>query len=1125
MRAFLPLQVLLALGSTLVTRAAVPLERDSTVLFYGNSMVERLLEQGELEALVQMTLPEANLNFRSLAWTGDEVGHRQRAEGYAEHLKNLLALWPAKTVVLGFGMNESFAGEKGLPAFRAQWEVLLKQLSKQHPGATFVLLGPSAVETRSSPAGVDVQARNADLALYSKATAEIAQAHQAVFVDVFSETAAAYQTASGALTSNGLHLNAAGNALVARCIARALVGDDALAKIDAARLPQIAAAAARKSAYVAEVVRPKNGVVYYGVRKRPDEYAGEIPRYHQLIEQADADLHALLQKPALSFADIPVPTLPPLPPGKSRPDAVLGVVKSAAEQQAEITVAPGFELNLFASDEQFPELRNPVQMAFDAKGRLWVVTMPSWPHTVPGSLPEDKILILEDTDRDGRADKCTVFAEGLDAVDGIAFHEDGVVISAQPRLWVMRDTDGDGRADLKTELLRGVDVTDSHHGGMIATDPMGKVWLCDGVFHRSQFETPFGEVRGIDASTYRLDPRTGRLSVEWQSTTPNPWRMTFDREGSPFQMYGDGLVLDGLQLTWTPLGAYHKFAHAKVLGYGKGSGAASISSPNFPDAYQHGMASATLLGRYFVAISRLDAGAGPYAASDRIDVLKSDNPAFRPVDIVFGMDGGMYVSDFSSAIIGHAQHPMRDPLWNHERGRIWRVVSTQKPVVKDWPSIEGQPIPALLALLRHPQDLVRDHVRIELRRAPLAELEPALDAWAALLDRKAPDFQQAALEVLWIFESKGIVRPALLDEVLAGPDFAARAAAVQLVRFQQDRLPDPTALLTRMLGDSHPRVRMAVVNVVALLRPHAPAFEHVLHGFEDPNAAITQMLADLRVGTRPLKGRSVPVLELAQDTELPCWQSKRPDGEIWQSGSGKNPMGGFNGTWVTTVESSAPQPAILSVKHGYVDIVVNGVQLLSTDSMWSSQQQAQLELVKGLNRIEVTFRNLKTAVPRIYLSSLLGERPADIRTAVDATALNALNQRWATDHAADAGAFRVQAVPNQMQFAPKELRVKRGSAVRLVFENPDLMIHNFVLLKPGAAEEVGALADRMARQEDAAKKAYVPKSNKVLYATGLVDPGTSEELSFTAPTEPGRYPYLCTFPGHWRVMRGELVVE
>ena len=1102
----------------------VALKRGDTLLFYGNSLVERLFEQGSMEANLQLAHPELQLRMRSLAWTGDEVGNRWRAEGYAEHLKNLIERWPARVVVVGFGMNESFGGPEGVSGFQAQWEVFLRQLERLHPGAEVVLLSPTAMEAAAAPKGVDVAARNRDLALYSAVLCELAKAKGFHFVDLYAESLNAYHGASSPLTSNGLHLNEGGCGLIGRVVAAALAGEELVGRVDAARLSEVAPAAARKARYVADVVRPKNGVVYYGVRKRPEEYAAEMPRYHQLIEKAEADMHELVRDSGKSFASFPVPILPPMPEGKTKPDAVLGVIKPVAEQQKEISVAQGFALNIFASDEQFPELRNPVQMAFDARGRLWVVSMPTWPHTVPGALPEDKILVLEDTDRDGRADKCTVFAEGFDALDGIAFHEQGVIVSAQPRLLVMVDRDGDGRADQQRELLRGVDVTDSHHGGMINTDALGHVWFCDGVFHRSQFETPFGPRRGIDSTTYRLDPRSGRLWTEWQSTTPNPWKMCYDREGGAFQMYGDGILQDGLQMTRTPLGAYHPFAHGKVLGYGKGSGAASISSPNFPEAYQHGMASATLLGRYFVAISKLNLEAGPYAATDRMDLLRSENPAFRPVDLAFGMDGALYVSDFTSKIIGHAQHPLRDPLWNHDRGRIWRVVSTARPVASDWPQIEGATVAALLPLLRHPQDLVRTHVRIELRKLGAACEAPLME-WVAGLDSAAADHGQSVLEALWVLESLGKASTPLLEQVLVSGDPAVRAAGLQLLRFQADRLPDVAATLERMLKDPHPRVRMAVVNAVAFLRDEQRGLEHLFHGFSDPNPAVARMVRDLNLGTRPLKGRSVPVLDMAQECRLPVWQSSRPDGEVFDAKGGKAPLGGSNGTWRTLVRADEGQSAMLSIKHGYVDVIVNGVQLLSCDSMWSSQQQAQFELVKGLNRLEVTFRNLKGGLPAVYLSSLLGE-PMD-RTLIvgDPAALGQLGAEWEAAHAADADALRVQAVPNQMQFSPKEIRVKAGKTVRLIFENPDLMLHNFVLLRPGSGEEVGMLADQMAAQPDAATRAYVPESGKVLHATGLVQPGAKAELKFKAPSAPGRYPYLCTFPGHWRIMRGEMVVE
>ncbi|NBR87735.1 MAG: hypothetical protein EB082_02115, partial [Verrucomicrobia bacterium] len=1104
-------------------RAAVPLAKDDLVLFYGGGMVERLLESGHFEAHLHLAQPDLRLRVRSLAWTGDEVGHRLRPEGYVEHLKSLLAKWPANVVVLGYGMNESFAGRAGLAAFRTQYEAFLREVARLHPQAKLVLLSPVAVQ----PDGP----RNADLVLYSEAIADLARSRGALFVDLFTASRVASEKSAAPLTTQGIHLTDAGCQEVGRIIARALVGEPAAARVPTWRVDDVAQAAAQKARAVADIVRPKNGVVYYGVRKRPEEYAAEMPRYHQLIEQADQILHDLVSKPSAHFADFPAPSLPPLPEGQSKPDRFGGgVVKAPAEQQKEFKIADGYSLNLFASEVDFPDLKSPVQMAFDARGRLWVVTMPSFPHTVPGAPPRDKILILEDTNRDGKADKCTVFAEGFDALDGVAFHERGVIVSAQPRLLLLRDRDGDGRADSQMELLRGVDVTDSHHGGMVATDPLGHVLFCDGVFHRSQFETPFGVVRGIDSTTYRLDPVTGRVTAEWQSMTPNPWKISFDRYGNIFQRYGGGHVLEGLPLTWTPLGAYHTYGHGTVVNYGKGSALSVISSPNFPAEYQQGVASATLLGNYFVSLSKARSDDGPIIGTDRLDLVTSTNAAFRPVDCEFGFDGALYISDFSSRIIGHAQHPMRDPQWNHEKGRIWRVVHNGKPVVTDWPDIEGATVPQSLALLAHPQNLVRHHARIRLRGLGGAVV-PALDAWTAALDRTQSSFGQSALEGLWVLHGHGEVRPTLLGELLHSADPLLRVAAVQLIRFQAERLPEALAWLTSAAQDPHPRVRMAVVSVVAHLRQRQPQFETALAKLNTTTPPVQQMLADLKLGTKPLKGRSVPVLEVAPETKVNQWlflgeSSVTEPGAVPTSTDPKKakapPVKAR--TYRTFVESEAAQTALLSVKHGFLDISANGVQLLTADSQWSSEQQVQVELQRGLNNIEIVFRRAKAAMPPVFLYDPLGQPLAGARLATDEAGLKNFAAAWDKAHAADANALRVQAVPNLMQFAPRELRAKPGQPVRLIFENPDLMQHNFVLVAAGADDEVGRLADEMATRLDALAKHYLPDSKKILHATPLVNPNGRAELNFTAPMQPGRYPYLCTFPGHWRIMRGVLLV-
>ena len=115
-------------------------------------------------------------------------------------------------------------------------------------------------------------------------------------------------------------------------------------------------------------------------------------------------------------------------------------------------------------------------------------------------------------------------------------------------------------------------------------------------------------------------------------------------------------------------------------------------------------------------------------------------------------------------------------------------------------------------------------------------------------------------------------------------------------------------------------------------------------------------------------------------------------------------------------------------------------------------------------------------------------------------------------------------MPNQLAFSPSEFRIRAGSKVRVSFHNPDLQIHNLVIVSPGSGQQIGLLADRMAQDPDAMQKGFVPDSDKVIWSTPLVNAGENFEQELIAPAEPGNYPFICTFPGHWRVMKGIMVV-
>lgn len=112
-----------------------------------------------------------------------------------------------------------------------------------------------------------------------------------------------------------------------------------------------------------------------------------------------------------------------------------------------------------------------------------------------------------------------------------------------------------------------------------------------------------------------------------------------------------------------------------------------------------------------------------------------------------------------------------------------------------------------------------------------------------------------------------------------------------------------------------------------------------------------------------------------------------------------------------------------------------------------------------------------------------------------------------------------------LQYAQKELRAKAGERLSLTLGNPDTMPHNWVLLKPGAVERVGALANALITAPDAVARHYVPASADILCHTRVIDPQKTTTIHFTAPEPPGHYPFVCTFPGHWAIMRGVLIVD
>ena len=163
-------------------------------------------------------------------------------------------------------------------------------------------------------------------------------------------------------------------------------------------------------------------------------------------------------------------------------------------------------------------------------------------------------------------------------------------------------------------------------------------------------------------------------------------------------------------------------------------------------------------------------------------------------------------------------------------------------------------------------------------------------------------------------------------------------------------------------------------------------------------------------------------------------------------------------------------------------------------------------------------------MPPVYVYDPLGNPLPESQYLTSVAQLRKANQAYELETAQAGNILRVQAAP-ELQFAPKRLEVDVGSQVKLIFSNPDVMLHNWLLGKPGSAEEIGELADKMASTPDGFENGYIPESDKILVSSKLLSPNESQEIEFQAPDQPGEYPYLCTFPGHWRMMQGILTVK
>lgn len=595
--------------------------------------------------------------------------------------------------------------------------------------------------------------------------------------------------------------------------------------------------------------RPQNYEYLFGTR-RQDNLAAELPGFDEQVARKEKEIDRL-KVPVPHVYELVTDTGEPLVATKRLSLATgrsLANDPAAPDPEVErrtFQVADGFEVNLFAAD---PLIAKPLQMNFDEQGRLWVATTTLYPQIKPGQVPDDKIVVLEDKDGDGRADKTTVFADHLLIPTGVLPANGGVYAFSDTRVLFLRDTDGDGRADHQEVVLSGLGTEDTHHmAHLFRWGPGGNLYFNQGIFLHSTIETPYGIVQQAGdqkAGIFEYHPASGRLNVFLaNSHPPNPWGHLINRWGWHFDSETSGSLGTNLIL---PTGNQ---TGSDILVPGgesdKHCGPELLSGRHLPDDWQGSLLSNQFKQNRVVRWTFSDDGSG-FALKAMPPLIASTDRAFRPIETRMGPDGAIYIADWFSPIIDHTRpfrgagadykgRPPTDGEYGRDltHGRIWRVTAKGRALVSR-PKLTGVPVSEILNHLKAPEDFTR----LQAKRALAAcsnqtEVLTALGDWVHNLDPDAPHYDHHRMEALWAYQTLNTPEPDLLRSVLRARDFNARAAATLLLRYWHPQISGALDLLAAQVTDDQPRVRLAAVITLSHI-PTARAMELAAMAIDRP---------------------------------------------------------------------------------------------------------------------------------------------------------------------------------------------------------------------------------------------------------------------------------------------------
>lgn len=1058
-----PIILLFALASIAFSDTAFELKNNDTIALLGDSFIEREQYEGWIELAVTTQFADRKLTFRNLGWSADtpagesrnglslvQAGYEPPEEGWRQ-LLNQLATYKPNVILLGYGMAASLPGGSTPDQFEAN----LNRLLDEAPNATggeirFLILG-------TPPTNHQNKTHLESLGAINQLLRKIATARELPYVsfDNMETDPSHFQ--------NPIHLSSEGYKAVARHLEKSL-GWTPGAWDQGESAANLRQHILKKNDWFFHRSRPANMAYIFGFRKREQgNNAGEILEFDKLV----ADHEALIAK----MRDLSTNTIIPLPPERTEST----YAKKIALPYPAFTVADGFEITLWAEN---PMLHKPTQMNFDPAGRLWVASSETYPQVEVGQTPNDKIIVLRDTNGDGKADESTVFAEGMLMPTGLLPGDGGVYVGQSTDLLHFKDTNGDGKGDQMTRVLSGFGTEDTHHNlHTLRRGPDGRIWMNQSIYTRTDSETPNGLFRLKSGGIMRFDPRSLDLQTVFYGWC-NAWGHQFDRYGQSFLTDGAG----GDGINWgVPDAMYFTYARApKILGsispgsYPKFCGLEIIESPHFPGDWQGNMVTCDFRAHRIVRFSIADQDSG-YVTQELGDLVRSSEVNFRPIDVKIGPDGALYIADWANPVINHGEVDFRDPRRDREHGRIWRVSKKDSPTtpLTDFTKLgERELLEKLTSDHRHE----RAAATTVLFEKQSETLTSAIAEW-----KNAATDDRSRLAALWISQGRNQTDFDLLEKLLASETGEIRAAAIRILADSLPQTDSQKALsqLKTAIADPFPRVRIEAIRALAKI-PDPESFDIALDALDQPTDRFIDYALWLSVqfhGKAWLASIIENKTKLADSTgalefvlaKLPAPDAAEAIAKLLPS---PLPQDG-SGPWLDLALKTGNGQIIAAI---YEQTVTNGFDEATT--------------AKALNGISqaISQRQIKLEGDRQKLLPLLGKTPAAIRlagTLQSPEALPKLISLSSSHHAIEAlGNYPNQEAKQALETlvtGENELPIRHEAALALTRHH-----------RSSALPHIAAITSKT---ED-------PQQSRNFWQALLTSPGISKELAATFKTTP-----------------------